>query len=339
MLFILLTLTVYCNDSTNALENAVKQAEELTEKLKFSEILNTLTFGISSCFQRLSSSLGIGLAVLLISGIFSCFRDNFSAYAGIFHVTSTLFLIVCSFSIIDGCFTTVESAISALCSYMAAFVPVSATLLSAGGNPITAGSGAVINTFFISAVQIISASLILPCVKSICCIFAVNTLCNKTNLSGITSFFKSSCIWIIGLSFTVFSGILSLRALLASGADNLALKGLKFSAARLIPIAGGMISESLKTVVATVGYIKSVTGIGGVVFIIYTVAIPLCAVITSKLCLFLLSAVAKSANLEKSASLFDGLQGCLNILSALLLGVSVSFIISIGLFIKITVSL
>jgi stage III sporulation protein AE len=137
----------------------------------------------------------------------------------------------------------------------------------------------------------------------------------------------------------VFSGILSLRALLASGADNLALKGLKFSAARLIPIAGGMISESLKTVIATVGYIKSVTGIGGVVFIIYTVAIPLCAVITSKLCLFLLSAVAKSANLEKSASLFDGLQGCLNILSALLLGVSVSFIISIGLFIKITVSL
>ena len=338
LLAIFLSIHVFCNQD-NALENAISQAKELTQQLSAKKVFETLSFGISECFKNLSASLGIGIAVLLLSGIFSCFSDSFSSYSSIFECISSLSLVICSLSIIDSCFDTVERCIEALCAYMTSFIPIGTALLYASGNSVTASSGTLINSFFISTVQILSASLIIPSIKAICCITAVNVFCKKTNLSGIVSFFKSSCLWIIGLSFTAFSAILSMQSILTSGADNLAIKGLKFSAARLIPIAGGMVSESLKTVIASMNYIKSVTGIGAVVYIIYTILIPISAIIASKLCMFLLSAVSKAAGIEKKAVLFDGMQGALNILLALLLGCCISFIICIVLFIKITVTL
>ena len=334
----LLTASVSA-ENESALDKAVNKAEEITQMLSFEKIFNELTFGISSCFESLSLVLCLGISVLLVWGVFSCFKDSFGTGGEIFDVIATLMLVLCCLHGFCCCFETVEKAIEMMCSYMTSFVPVSVSLLYASGNTVTAGTGAAMTSFFISAVQLVSVSLILPCIKTVCGITAVNTLCRKTNLTGIVSFFKSTCLWIIGLSFTILCGVLSLQTLLTSGADNLALKGIKYSAAKLIPIASGMVSESMKTVIATMNYIKSVTGAGAVVYIVYTVILPVCSIAVTKLSFLLLSALAKAANSDKAVSLFDGIQGILNILSALLIGVCVSFVVVIGLFIRIAVSL
>ncbi|MBP3580918.1 MAG: hypothetical protein J6K12_06700 [Clostridia bacterium] len=340
VLLLAVILCLSCNaQNTNALEDAVNQAKKLTEYLSITKLFEHLTFGITNCFKSLISGFGISIAVLLVSGVFSAFHDSFASYSSFFDIISSLMIIACSFSVLISCFDTVEKCIESVCSYMTAFVPISAALLASSANTAVSASGAVINSFFISTVELICAFLILPSVKAMCSIHAVNTICKNTNLSGISSLFKSTCLWIIGLAFTIFCGILSLQTLLASSADNLAIKGIKYSAARLIPIAGGMISESMKTVIASMSYIKSVTGIGAIIYIIYTVIIPVCAIIGTKLYFFCLSALAKATHQDKNAQFFDSLQGCINILASLLLGTCVAFIIMLGLFIKVTVSL
>ncbi len=334
----LLTLKAYCEDG-DALAKASEEAKNLAEYLSFEKIAETLTFNISSCLKSLASSFGVCVAVILISAVFSAFKESFASYEGVFDIISCSILTASSFAVILSCFETTQKAIVSICSYMMAFVPVSAALLASSGNSVTAGAGSVVNSFFISTAELLSVSLVLPLVKAIVTLHAVNSLSKKSNLNGIATFLKSCCLWIIGLSFTLFTGILSLQTVLSSGADNLALKGIRFSAARLIPIAGGMISESMKTVIASMNYIKSVTGTGAIVFVVYSVAIPLCAVMCTKLFFLALSALAKAANQNAASGLFDGLNGSINILLALLLGCTVSFVVMLAMFIKVTVSL
>ncbi len=167
----------------------------------------------------------------------------------------------------------------------------------------------------------------------------INALCKRADLSGFISFIKSFCLWVTGLAFTLFTGILSLQTILQSGADNLTLKGIKYGASRLIPIAGGMLSESMKTVIASMNYIKSVSGISGIVFIIYTVLPPICAILAAKMMFGILSAVSRSCSCKDVSSFTDGISSCLNLLSALIIGCSVSFIILLTVFIKTVVLL
>ena len=226
-----------------------------------------------------------------------------------------------------------------MCAFMISFAPTSALLHSASGNTLTAASYSASTSASVAFLEFLSISVILPCIKAVCSMAAVGSLVKKTNLSGISKMIKSFCLWASGLSFTLFTGIISLSSLMQSSADTLTMKGLKFGAARFIPIAGGMVSESMKTVIASVSFLKSITGISGIVFIIYTVLPPICAILGAKLFFGILSALAKATNQNFAAIYIDEIYSCINILAALLIGCSLSFIILLSVFIKTTVAL
>ena len=117
------------------------------------------------------------------------------------------------------------------------------------------------------------------------------------------------------------------------------MKGLRYSASKLIPIAGGLISDSMRTVISSVGFIKSASGIGGIIFIIYTIIPPICALIMTKLLFSLTSAFAKAVDAKGFSGICEGICNVLNILSALMLSLGAAFIIMLTLFIKTAVTL
>lgn len=337
-LMLLSAMSVYGTEPSQ-LDKAAENAKKFTEALSIRKIFDALTLNLSDALRALSLSFGISAAVILISGVFKLFERRFSAYTEIFGTVASSILILCCLSALNKCFTIVEQSLSRICSHMISFIPTAAALLASSGNTITSGLGAFSSSFYIGALQLISSSLILPLIKAICVLTCADLLCRQVKLLGITSFLKTACLWIIGLSFTVLTGILSLQTVLSSGADKLALKGIRYSAAKLIPVAGGMISESLKTVIASMTYIKSVTGVGVLVFMVYTVITPLCAILALKIFFSIMSALAKITELSTAVALFDVLSVGTNILAALLAECFVSFTVFVGIFIKVAVSL
>lgn len=338
LLSVFLSLTAKANTmSFTEIGDISDYANELFKELDASAFINLLLSGIPEYLKEVSISFGISLAVVIISALFSTIKDSLSVGDNIFDIISSSLIILSSVSPITMCFLKVQEHLSQMCAYMMSFVPIGSALHASSGNTITAAATSSSLILSITVLEMISISVILPCIKMIYAINGANTICNKINLNGITSLIKSFCLWGIGLCFTIFTGIVSLKSILGTGADNLAMKSLKYSASKFIPIAGGMISESMKTVISSIGLLKNVTGIAGIIFIIYTVIPPLCAILAAKLYFGFLSAFSKTTN-QRCSSYYDEISSCTNILAALLLGCSVSFIIMFAFFIKSTVS-
>lgn len=321
----------------NKIEEMKTRAEELASKLTIENILDILSANTVSSIKQFSKNFGISTCVIIICAVFTAINIG-NETSIIFNLTAKCIFIISVFPVIMVCFDKVSEHIEALCGFMLSFVPTAVALHTASGNTLSASLIANSGAGAITFLQIICTSLIIPITKAMCTLTTVNILCKKANLSGISAMMKSVSMWIIGLFFTIFTGILSLQTILQSSADNLALKGLRYSAAKMIPIAGGLVSESMKTVITAVGFIKNVTGIAGIVSVLYTVIPPLCLILAAKLYLSLLSAISKASANSDFSAYTDGLVGALNMLLALLISCSISFVILLALFMKTTVT-
>ena len=342
LLILLLCVNVYAesdiSDFSQKIEQMQDKAAELSQKLTFESIYDYFSANAAFYIKQLSKSLGITTAVIIISAVFSSISGEQESSA-IFNLIAKCLIIITVFPVITSCFDKASEHIEALCGFMLSFIPTAVLLHTASGNTLSASllSGTLPSA--ITLLQIISVGLILPLVKAVFSLSVINMLCKKANLSGITSMLKSVSMWIIGLFFTLFSGLMSLQTLLEASADNLAIKGLKYGAARMIPIAGGLVSESMRTVISAVGFIKNVSGIAGIVFILYTILSPLILLILTKLYLSFLSAISKASGGDAFSSFFDGLNTTMNLILALVISCSISFVILLALFMKTNVTI
>ncbi len=327
------------NLSSLGFEDAKQKAAELAEYLNFSSIIDFLLGHLASFFQKSYKSFGFCVCLILCFGVLSTVNQSFSTKNQYFLTIGNLLFIAAAFYPLSICFTKVYNHLTAVCSYMLAFIPVEAALLSASGNTISSGVTALGTQVSISALQLISCAVIFPCTKAIAALYTVNSFCKDTSLDGVCSFLKTASLWILGLSFTLFTGILSLQTAIASAADNLALKGIKYGVVKLIPIAGGMLGDSMRTVITSVSFIKSTSGVGAIIFLIYSLIPPICAIMITKLFFSLIGALSSCVGEGRFCSLCSSLNSTLHILMALMLSISVSFIIMLTLFIKTTVSL
>lgn len=326
-------------NAENGLSGIQDRISSLSEKLDVSTIIDFLTLSIADSLKVSVKHFMLCFSLLSVGIVFSSLKDSFGMSENIFDVISSCILIVATSSPILLCFTYTSQHIQALCSLMLSFVPTMIALYCASGSSITAAASAASIPFTVSVLETISSGLILPVTKATMSLCCIGTLIKKTNISSLTAYLKSFCLWVTGLSFTFFTGLLSIQTQLQTGADTLAVKGLKFGASRFIPIAGGMLSDSIKTVISSVTAIKSVAGVAGIVVIIYTVIPPLCVLITTKIFFALLCAFAKSTAQEKAHSFLESATGVLNILLSLTIASSVAFLMVFAIFMKSSITI
>ena len=82
---------------------------------------------------------------------------------------------------------------------------------------------------------------------------------------------KKAAVGILGFAGTVFTGVVSLKNVLADSADTLASRGVRFLVGRGVPVVGGVVSESYTAFVAGVKLIKNTVGVFGIAAVALTV--------------------------------------------------------------------
>ncbi len=319
-------------------QNTVSKANEIMTALSPKSIANAVLQSLRdniSIFRRYFLYI---FAVILISGIFSVISNSFYS-SDLFDFISVLFMIILTLGPIGNCIEYVIESTGRLCTFMTSFIPSMTVIYTAGGSTSAAASSAIICSGATAILQILGTNLIIPGVKVCVCLCAVSGLCKNINLSGVSSFIKSTCMWLSGLVMTLFCGILSLQTSLQTGADTLALKGVKFTASRLIPVAGGMVSESLKTVLSGVAFVRKISGACGIAFILYCVIPPVASVLVFKLICSVCSLMCGIFGVNSLGGYLNGLNSSLTLLLSIVLCCTVSFIIMLAIFMKTAVNL
>ena len=154
-------------------------------------------------------------------------------------------------------------------------IPSLAALCLSGGESVRATMAHPVIFFVCSGAGELIKNVITPLVllRAVCTL-----LCGVTSNGSLNEFselFAKFHKTLLGLSMSLFAGILGISSFAAASFDSLAARGVKFAISASVPVVGGSISEAMSSVAGSAMLLKNAIGLGGVVVLFATIAIPL----------------------------------------------------------------
>lgn len=298
----------------------------------FEVILDMLGFHIKDALHMLARLIGI----IILSALANAALKNFSGErireAFSFCSLSAVLIIVMGEQF--GLIRAVDNFLSRLVGLVNAMIPLMGVLYAFAGNVTTAAVSGSSLAFFIAICQNLFSATLMPAVGISLSFSAVSAFSGKSGTQRISSFFKNLYTYGLGLLMSVFALVMSTQNELAAKADSLGARAAKFAVGSFIPIAGGAVGDSLRTVAASAEYIKSSVGGLGIAVIILLVLPLIISLILTRLSLSLSAAVAGMLGCEKEERLLSEVGGACGYMLAVCALCSVLFIYALTLFIR-----
>jgi len=145
---------------------------------------------------------------------------------------------------------------------------------------------------------------------------------------------RSVLNWVFVFITTVLTAVLFFQNTLASSADTLAARSVKFAVTSFVPVIGGMIGDVSRTIIGSIQVLKSITGIFGILVIVITLLPPLITVILNKFMLQISGAFALILGMDKQSDFLKEMGSLLNITIAVMVCAALVFIFDVTVFIK-----
>lgn len=289
----------------------------------FSHIWRLLSGGIKTPLSSGGAIIGIILITAALTSFGTDGRFEAAVYAAV--------LAVCAI-IAGDIWQSVSAAVSAVkgsSTFMASFVPVFAVTVSLSGGAVTSAS---MSALLLGACEIVSFAAsfaVLPLMGGYLALSISSGVSPLIAQSGVTESIKKVSMWILSLASTLFIGILSIQTAVNAAADSVTLRTAKFILGTSVPVAGGVLSEAVSTISASVGLLRSSLGIYGVVALVVMFLPIILELILWRIALMLCVSVSSMFSLTKISGILKAVDSMLSVLIGIILLVGGMFIISL----------
>lgn len=315
-------------------ENAEDIGGAAAEIADPSNILSMLLDVLADGIKKAAPTLAILLGIVILSALVSAVASNLGSMT---RAVETL-IRLCTFCSISGlalsCIESLSLYFERLFSAVASFLPLSAALFAMGGNLNAAASNSASLGLVLTVCEFF-------CTKTVIPIFSVSlcfTLLTAFDGVGASAGERAGAIvrkwYMTALSFLMMILTVSLGAgnLIATKADNMAMRGAKFAVSSFVPVTGGTVSSTLGTLAASVELLRGSIGVIGIVIMllmllptIIELALLRGVFAISGFCASILGCAGEARLLSSLDSLYGYLEG-VAVLSATV------FVIAFGIF-------
>ncbi len=277
-------------------------------------VINALTGLFRESYKEpLKGALTASGAVMLIS-VCSSFFPNDEKSKSALNMICGSFLIV---SVFVSAIPSVNAAASAmkLCAgFEKILIPVLAGILTASGNPASAASLQGVAFAAAQCIEALAENFAVPMACIAGMLGMVGAILPTLRLSAAGELIRKTCITVTGSAAAMFSGLLSIKGILASSADGLAAKGIKLAVGTFIPVVGGALGEAFSTLSGSLSLLKNTVGVYA---ILVFAAICLPCVINLLLWIFALRVAATLSDLLGNSQCSEILRNTVYIFSTI----------------------
>lgn len=214
--------------------------------------------------------------------------------------------------------------------------PIFVSLLIMTGNFITTNVMQPLLLFAINFIGNFTNVFLIPMLLISITLSIISNVSDKIQINKLSKFFNSSIIWILGIILTIFTSMLSIEGTLSSSVDGLTSKTAKAAISNFIPVVGKIMGDTVETVLGCTNILKNSVGIIGVIIIIGISLAPIIKISILWLSFNITSSICEIIADEKIVKLLSNIADSYKILLAILISVSIMFIIGITIVIKIT---
>lgn len=299
---------------------------KLTPESVFSEIWNFVKTGAKTPLKCGAAMLSV---MLLISA-----ANTFEGFKTFEPIAAYIFTLCAASGVLLPMFSLIEStaaAVKGIAVLMDGFIPVYAGILALGGKAATASGMAFVLLFAAGLVGNLSSFVIVPLMSCYLGVAVVGSVMPIGATNRLGEGIKKTAMWILSLTLTVFLGLISIQTSVNRAADNLGLKTAKFMIGSFIPVAGGALSETLNTLVGSVGLLKSSVGMFAVVAIAAIVLPIVIELLIWRIILFGLDVLSELLGIGIKTDILKAADSVLAVLVGVMLFVGAIFIISLGI--------
>lgn len=305
-------------------EGFEQKAQKAYSLFSAENIISSVSDSLKEAFRPTLKTLYGFLAMILISAVMNCFSVNLSGI-DISSYASALCFSGYSFAIIKNLCENLAIYCTKLRDISLVIAP---TIISANAATGVTGAKTAYSslTLVLLACEFIITSVVVPLAKLLFVLSVVSCICRNTlDLSAVSSSLRTFVIFFISLVMTAIVTALHFQNVIAKATDSVGLRAVRFTATNLIPIVGGLVGESVKTVTEALRAVKGVTGAVGVASVISACLPPLAAILVFKLELTFCACLAKTLGCKGEGAYLSETGGILNVFNAAILACTIGF--------------
>ncbi len=258
-------------------------------------ILNKLFYEIR---VGLKSVIAILIVVILMAIVKSLELEKDSSVSKVTSLVGFLVIvgiILKSYILIIKVFT---DTVMLLTQIMEVVSPFMLAILIATGEVTTSGIIGPVLLFVTSLVGTLVTYIILPLLTMSLVLKVISNMSEGVKTDKLSNLFSNGSMWIIGVVFALFLGVLELESSVTTSVDEVAVKTTQAAVSNLIPVVGKFVSDSLEVVMGASELIGKAVGTIGIIVIIVVALIPVIKLIIYSVLFFGLSAIAELLNAD-----------------------------------------
>ncbi|NLM52539.1 MAG: stage III sporulation protein AE [Firmicutes bacterium] len=222
-----------------------------------------------------------------------------------------------------------RKAIDTMVELILALVPLLLALLASLGSLASAAIFRPIIVFAVNFFAALTRDAIFPLIFLATILSIVNYFSPRITVSKLADLFKNVSVWGMGLTMTIFTGLLSIYGVASSVGDAISIRTAKFATSTFVPVVGGFLADAVETVAGATLILKNTVHIAGVLMLFYIVIFPLIKILVIVFVYKLAAALIQPLGESNLCDSLNTMANCLSLIFAAVAIVSLIFYLAI----------
>lgn len=317
-------------------ENAAQTVEEL---IGFDALLARILQEVQTAWRGQLKNLSSILVFLVFGALGATVAKNLKVSGETLSLCVCLCLGLSAYGWVKELLSVTVECLRGLTVTVNALLPVTAGIYAACGNGAYAMAEHSMLLLFLGILENFCTAVLMPVLR-LCFGFAmISILPVGVDMGGISRLLKqifsrglALCMLLLG---TVFSG----QRAIAASADTLACRTIKFAVGGMIPVVGGAVGDSLRTLAGSLGVIKSTAGVLGVFAVFLLCLPPVVSLLLGRLGLSFSASIAGMLGCAAEKKTLEEMAGVVGFGLAILTCCSLFFVYALACFVRLTPAL
>ncbi|MDP4093546.1 MAG: stage III sporulation protein AE, partial [Bacillota bacterium] len=227
-----------------------------------------------------------------------------------------------------------KSIIDDMVDFMHASIPVLVTLLLSGGSVASAGIFQPVLILIVQVTATVVKNVFIPLIFLSTVLSVVNNISEKIQIAKLAGLFKQITAWAVGITLTIFIGIVSVQGSLGAVVDGVAGKTAKFALSTFVPVVGKYLSDAADAVVGCTLIIKNASGVAIMIGVIAICLVPLLKILALVLLYRATCALIEPISDKRITNCMNDMASSLTYILGIAAAVAFMFLISITVLIS-----
>lgn len=302
-------------------------------EISFSDFLNILKDIVGTQIKSPLKGAASLIAFIIISSFVSSFKIDDESLNNAFSAFSAVVISIILVYQISDTISVATASLKIASDYIYAFVPVFATILVTSGSAASAASSNTLLLLLAQGLSVISGNILMPAVNCFLGIGICSGLRSELNLQKLLTGIKNIITKSIAFLSGAFVSILSLKTTVASKADILGIRSVRFVINSVVPVIGSTISEGLLSIQSYSSLIKSTVGVVGIIAIVLTFLPSIIQIVLWRVVLGFCETIADIFNDNSVSSVLCAFKDAMLLINVIVILSMVTTVISFGILI------